>query len=59
VDHDLNLQTEDVQDPQVAIWKDEYGICADELDVTIIRECKDMLNDEIIVSPSVPMAFLI
>ena len=58
VDHDLNLQTEDVQDPQVAIWKEGYGIWSDELDVALIGECKYLFNHEKIVHPCSQWHFL-
>ena len=58
MDHDLNIRTKDVQDPQVAIWQERYGIWADEPNVAIIGECKYLFNHEIIVSPCSQWHFL-
>ena len=48
-DLDLDIPLDQMEDPQVTFWRDEYGMWVDELEATLSGECEFMFEDDITV----------
>jgi len=44
---ELDFQVDQMEDPQVASWRDEYGMWVEELEATLSREHEFMFEDDI------------
>ena len=46
---DLDIPLDQMDDLQVAVWRDKYDMWVEELEVTPSGECKSMFEDDIMV----------
>ena len=46
---DLDIPPDQMDDPQVAIWRDKYDMWVEELEVTLSGEHEFMIEDDIMV----------
>ena len=53
-DLDLDIPLEEREDPQVAFWRDEYGMWVDELEATLSGEWDFMFEDDLAVCSFIP-----
>src|SRR6266481_806675 len=53
-DLDLDIPLEEREDPQVAFWRDEYGMWVDELEATLSGERDFMFEDDLAVHSFMP-----
>ena len=58
-DLDLDILPDQREDPQVAFWRDEYGMWVEELEATLSGECEFMFEGDIMVQAHVCESILL